>query len=203
EPYFISPSTVKNDVKFEVLDFANVQNRIPTGSSAKDRIDVLGNCLHDILYIYIGNRLNDEADLSLKQINAIILNHKMSGIIDSNEVFDSMGVLFEFLKKTFNPIVWHRELSLECEINGQLYKGEADLVLETNEGYILIDYKSYPGSMDRVLDASSINSPKSNYAGKHAAQLCTYQNMIETLTSKQVIKKLIYYVVLGRIVQLK
>lgn len=203
EPYFISPSMVENDVKFEVLEFANVQNRIPTGSSAKDKIDVLGNCLHDILYIYIGNRLNDTTDDSLKQVNNIIDNYNLSGILNSNEVFKSMGVLFEFLIRTFNPLGWHRELSLECEIDGQLYKGEADLVLETNEGYILIDYKSYPGSMERVLDASSINSPKSNYAGKHAAQLWTYQNMIETLTSKKVIKKLIYYVVLGRIVELK
>jgi len=203
QPYFISPSKVKNDVDPEVSVYADVQNRIPTGSSAKDRVDILGNCLHDILYLYLGNKLSNETNNSLKSTEKIIVNHKMDSIISANEVLISIDKLYVFLKEKFNPIVWLRELPLECEIDGQLYKGEADLVLETNDGYILIDYKSYPGSIDRVLDASSMNSEKSNYAGKYNGQLNTYAKMIETVSNKKVIKKLIYYVVQGKIVELK
>lgn len=99
-------------------------------------------------------------------------------------VLNSIKIFFDFLKREFNPIKWHRKLPLECEIDVQLYKGNADLVLETKEIYILTDYKSCSGSIDWVLNASSVGYPKSNYAGKHDIQLSTYQNIIETLTHK-------------------
>jgi hypothetical protein len=93
-------------------------------------------------------------------------------------------------------------LALECEINGQLYKGEADLVLETSEGYILFDYKSYLGGMDNVLNISSNGSENPNFAGKYAGQLDTYSKMIEYITDRKVIKTFIYYTILGKLVEI-
>lgn len=202
-PYFTSPSKVESTDAVQVYEPIHVQNRIPAGLSSKDKVDVLGNCLHDILYLYIGKKLNGNVDNCLEEMNRIIKNYKMDAIISPEDVLNSAETLFEFLNLKFNPIRWHRELPLECEIGGQLYKGEADLVLDTKEGYILIDYKSYPGSIERVLDASSAISAKSNYAGKYAGQLKTYQKMIEELKDKKVINKFIYYTVLGQLIELK
>lgn len=200
EPYFISPSKTSFDGTVEVSLFADIQNRIPTGLSAKDKEAILGNCLHDILYLYIGNKLNKSASDSLNATQKIINNYQMQAIINNEEVLNSIDTLFKYISKTFNPVKWHRELPLECEIEGQLYKGEADLVLETEEGYVLIDYKSYPGSIDKVLDNATSNTV---YAGKYAGQLSTYSKMITSITSKKVIKQLIYYTVLGKLVELK
>jgi ATP-dependent exoDNAse (exonuclease V) beta subunit len=202
EPYFISPSKVDSDGNVQVSVYADIQNRIPVGSSAKDKVDILGNCLHDSMYLYIGNRLNNNTDNSLKNVKNIISNHQMDAVIDGNEILSSIDILYNYLIKEFSPIEWHRELPLECEIDGQLYKGEADLVLQTSEGYVLIDYKSYHGDMERVLDAASLNTDKSNYVGKYAGQLNTYKKMIEKITNKKVLKKLIYYTVLGKLVEL-
>lgn len=201
-PYFISPSKVKNNNKIEATVFADIQNRIPTGGSAKDKEGILGNCLHDILYLFINNKQLNTTDNNLKQIETIILKHKIDHIINANEVLISIETLYKYLKNTFNPKVWHTELALECEINGQLFKGEADLVLETSEGYILFDYKSYLGGMDNVLNISSNGSENPNFAGKHAGQLDTYSKMIEYITDRKVIKTFIYYTILGKLVEI-
>ena len=89
------------------------------------------------------------------------------------------------------------ELSMEVETANQLAKGEADLVLETEKGLILIDYKSYAGIDD-------VTNPNCEYyAGKYSGQLDLYAQMLEkTLEPQKVIKKLIYYVVQGKIVEL-
>jgi ATP-dependent exoDNAse (exonuclease V) beta subunit len=119
-------------------------------------------------------------------------------VINAKEILISIDKLYNYIEKEFNPQKWHRELSLETEIDGQLYKGEVDLLLETTKGYILIDYKSYPGSIDTVLNAET-----SNYAGKYAGQLNIYKKMIENITNKQVINKLIYYTILGKLIEIE
>lgn len=202
-PYFISPSKVTYDETVEVSVYADIQNRIPTGASAKDKVDLLGNCLHDILYLYLGNKLNDDAANCIEHIERIIKNHQMDGVINADEVIRSVDKLYDYLKQEFKPIQWHRELAVETEMDGQLYKGEVDLLLESADGYILIDYKSYPGSLDRVLDAASYKSESSNYAGQYAGQIDAYTKMIENITEKKVVKKFIYYTVLGKLVELK
>jgi len=204
EPYFISPSKVEDDSDVKVFLYANINNRISTGSSAEDRMADLGNCLHDILYLHIGNILSDTTENCIVGYQNIINNHNLTAIIpDVEQVKSSIDKLHEYLKNEFKPIEWYRELALEALINGQLYKGEADLVLETNDGYILIDYKSYPGRIESVLDAGLKNSADTKYAGKYAGQLNTYTKMIETVKEKKVLKKLIYYTVLGRLIEVE
>jgi len=121
-----------------------------------------------------------------------------SSIIDPENITSAIAGFYSFMSEKFRPLKWYRELPLETEIEGRLYKGEADLLLDTEAGYVLIDYKSYPGSKGELLDPGS-----GHYAGKYAGQLNTYRNMIEDITGKKVIKTLIYYPVSGVIVELK
>ena len=197
EPYFISPSKVMSDDAVKVSIYADIQNRIPADVSAKDKMNILGNCLHDILYLCLGNKINN-ASTSVDIINNIINNHQLKSVINAQEILTSIDKLYNYIEKEFKPQKWHRELSLETEIDGQLYKGEVDLLLETTNGYILIDYKSYPGSIDAVLKAET-----SNYAGKYAGQLNIYQKMIEDITNKKIVNKLIYYTILGKLIKLE
>ena len=196
QPYFISPSNTKYEDKVDVSLFDDVQNRIPIGTSLSGKEDILGNCLHKILYLYIGNKLENNVSNIEDKVSRIIDNYNLSNAINSNDITSSIEKLFDYLNAKFSPINWHIELPLEVEIDKQLYKGEIDLLIETKEGYILIDYKSYPGSVENLLDTKS-----TNYAGKYAGQLSTYTAMLETTTTKKVIKKLIYYTVLGKIVE--
>ncbi len=149
----------------------------------------LGNTLHQFLYIkdrtYFKNSV--EKSETLEELG-----------VDKTMFIENMEKFNQYLKTNFGKFNQYPEISMEVKIGNQLAKGEADLVLETKEGLILIDYKSYAGNDDVT------NSSCEFYAGKYSGQLELYSQMLEsTFENKKVIKKLIYYVVQGKIVELK
>ena len=74
---------------------------------------------------------------------------------------------------------------------GQVMQGWIDLLLELPDGYIIIDYKSYPGP-----------NPQ-EWAKKYAPQLEAYKEAVEQATGKPVIDMLIYLPVRGEILKMQ
>ncbi len=74
--------------------------------------------------------------------------------------------------------------------------GEMDLVWETEEGCVLVDYKNYPG-YDDVLDPES-----KFFVGKYLLQMACYREALRR-TGKNVLGVLIYYAVQGRLLEQK
>lgn len=72
--------------------------------------------------------------------------------------------------------------------------GEMDLVWETDESFVLVDYKNYPG-YDDVLDSES-----KFFVGKYLPQMACYREALEGV-GKTVKDVLIYYAVQGRLVK--
>jgi ATP-dependent helicase/nuclease subunit A len=115
------------------------------------------------------------------------------------DVISAIEDFRSFLDSKYSIINTYRELPLEHQLaNHQMMVGSADLLIETPEGYVLIDYKSYPGKVDHLLDEKS-----SAYAGKYAGQLQAYSDAIESGTGKKVIAKYLLYIVLGVLVEVK
>ena len=80
------------------------------------------------------------------------------------------------------------------EGSGQVVSGEMDLVWETDEGCVLVDYKNYPG-YDDVLDPDS-----QFFVGKYFSQMMCYREALRR-TGKKVLCVLIYYAVQGRLLK--
>jgi ATP-dependent helicase/nuclease subunit A len=184
--------------------FRNPSNE---GALKHCKLDEIEGKLHN----YLNKKTNDSTEVgnTLHQLLYIKDRSYFKEAVNNSEVFDSLGInKTEFIGNTekfnkwisskFDIIKQYPELSMEIEIGNRMAKGEADLVLETNEGLILIDYKSYAGNDDIK------NSSCEYFAGKYSGQLELYAQMLDkTFDSKKVIKKLIYYVVQGKIVELK
>ena len=117
--------------------------------------------------------------------------------VNKEQFIENVQIFNEYVKTNFNSIQQHMELAMEVEIGNHLAKGEADLVLNTAKGLILIDYKTYAGNDD------IINLNSKYYAGKYSGQLSIYSQMLEKIFGKKVIRKLIYYVVRGNIVEIQ
>ncbi|MBI9062749.1 MAG: hypothetical protein JEZ14_12250 [Marinilabiliaceae bacterium] len=94
-------------------------------------------------------------------LSQMIENYGLTGALDGAEINASMDNFFNYLNSEFKPVKWCRDLPLEMEHAQQLYTGEIDLLLETAEGYILIDYESFSGDFNHVL-----NPDDSNFAGR-------------------------------------
>jgi ATP-dependent exoDNAse (exonuclease V) beta subunit len=150
----------------------------------------MGNCLHDILYLM-------ESKLDEVKVSAIIENFNLTGRIFENEVLKAVANLQVYIQ-ALKPIAIYRELPLRMEKSGSIYIGAPDLVLELTEGLCLIDYKSYPGKTTEILNSESLH-----FAGIYSGQLDAYSEMLETILGKKVFKKLIYYSVIGKIVEVE
>jgi hypothetical protein len=71
----------------------------------------------------------------------------------------------------------HPEIPIEAVLpSGQTMQGRIDLLLETEDGWILIDHKSNPAPRDRWGEV----------AGEHAGQLFMYAAALEHVTARPV-----------------
>ena len=75
--------------------------------------------------------------------------------------------------------------------DGNVYSGSIDLVWQTSDGDILIDFKTCPLGQKYILDSDS-----DHYAGWYAGQLDAYTDALEEAGEK-VLKRFIYYPVSG------
>ena len=92
-----------------------------------------------------------------------------------------------------------RIINNKQELNycGCITTGIADLVLETNDGLILIDHKTFPGHFETM----ALSCDHEHYAGRYLNQLRQYKLMLEKATGNKVVSTLLHYVVQGKIVE--
>ncbi|NRT16975.1 ATP-dependent exoDNAse (exonuclease V) beta subunit [Flavobacterium sp. 28A] len=186
KPFYISPSQSAGLAKSEILPIAEVHDRLKFKKAVPE---VLGNVLHHMLY-----------SRKKEAISSIIslLNQNNSLGIDETSFLENIGHFNQFIQANFDVVEEYPEIHLEQLGNDFCVRGEADLVLETAEGLILIDYKSFPGKKEEIFTFGS-----DFYAGKYSGQLDHYSEMLIQKFNKPVLKKLIYYVVQGILVEIQ
>ncbi|MDN5350519.1 MAG: ATP-dependent helicase/nuclease subunit [Bacteroidales bacterium] len=196
-PKFVSPSMV-NPVPTRVKLRHDFNHRITLAAHHGLSDSDIGDLLHAIFYHYNHNG-SDEQFLEITR--RLIQNHEAEKNFPAPEsVIKAIRNLYSQLISDFGkPSKIYKELPLQLAHEGQVFRGEIDLLFETENGLILIDYKSYPGSINNVLSENT-----DHYAGKYSGQLATYHNMIEQTHpgNKKVLHKFIYYAVLGILVEL-
>ncbi len=191
DPRYKNPSSIKSpdSARVEILQDFNIR----ITQTLSDREDELGNCLHNI-YLHF----KPDADKGIfisKTKNIIDLYGLTSSIPEPDQIYNSINALFRFLVEKYGTSVKiYGELPLQHEKNGYIFRGESDLVWETKEGIVIVDYKSFPGTKLQLIDPQN-----KNFAGKYAGQLGTYKEMIEAShpEKKKVIEMLLYYSVIG------
>jgi len=200
EPRYVNPSKVREKLITFVEILEDFKQRFPLsaeknkdGESHSDA--QIGDCLHDIFCVYVpGSEANQE------KAKRILRNRLMQHVFPEPErIIRSADNLYAFLNRTYaKPVRIHKELPLQmmtCE--GQIIRGSCDLVWETNDGFVLVDYKSFQGGIQQI-----ITTDNEHYAGIYATQLNIYAKMLES-TGKSVIATLIYYAVSGVIIEIK
>jgi ATP-dependent exoDNAse (exonuclease V) beta subunit len=71
--------------------------------------------------------------------------------------------------------------------NGQVVRGRIDLLLNTKDGWVVVDHKSAPLAEDRWH----------NLAAEHAGQLYAYGRGVEAVTGRKVIEYWLFLPVAG------
>ena len=190
EPYSIQPSSVLPLKGVKVTQVAEFDSRI-TVSGIVDYA-LAGTAIHDVFCVLEKNRNEDF-------VSEIIREHGLSKEIpDSKEIIRAWDNLESWLVEHYGR---HSEILHECPFTYWedcfTVTGTVDLVWDTPEGAVLIDFKTFPGKKESILSPED-----SHYAGKYSGQFSCYMKALEK-SGRKVLAQLVYYPVAGCIVKLE
>lgn len=191
QPRNVSPSKITG--KGNIRQCQKTGKRIALkGTPEMNRV---GDCIHQI-YSYIEET---PTDLLASKMQQTIDSYGFSSVIDNPvEVAEAWRWLDDFLTKTFGTAVkTHHERPFRYRKNGQELVGSIDLVRQTAEGDILIDFKTCPMGEEAITDPDS-----GHYAGNYAGQQNLYAEALAA-AGETVSAKYLYYPVSGLLVELE
>jgi ATP-dependent exoDNAse (exonuclease V) beta subunit len=115
----------------------------------------------------------------------------------SKDILDAWTNLEKFLTEKYGEkVATYHEVPFKHHYEGQIFTGSIDFIWETKDGVVLVDFKSYPGHKDDV-----VNPSHEHYAGMYAGQFECYERALKA-AGKSVIAKVVYYHVLGVCVEI-
>jgi ATP-dependent exoDNAse (exonuclease V) beta subunit len=187
----ISPSHLNGIGK--VISKHEFKQRISLSRLGFHTMDEVGNCIHQI---YCGIEDNSENPNYIKNV---IESYGLSEVLrSSDDIVTAWNNLVDFLVQCYGKAsMKYHERPFKQFVNGQIVTGSIDLVWQTEEGAVIIDFKSCPMGNDVVLDQES-----EHYVGLYGGQLHAYASALSAAGNK-VISTYIYYPVIGLIVELK
>ena len=191
---YLAPSSMEG-AECEVEQVAFISNRIDINSCDADSYARLGTCIHNMFAVYDPDA--EEAQM-LNTFGRIAESHDMVDCLpDMMSALSSIKSLYEYLEGRYGKGKAHREYPfMYREENGQVICGSMDLVWETENGYVVVDYKNYPGFDDVTSKESAF------YAGQiYGPQLTAYKKAATMMPGGKVLDTLIYYSVQGRLIR--
>ena len=111
---------------------------------------------------------------------------------------EAWNYLIDTLEKKYGKAIkrHHEKPFRHLDENGHIVSGYIDLIWETEDGYVVVDYKTCPGGYELVFKPGS-----EHYVGSHGDQLDCYQRALEAEGRKPVIARIIYYPVTRYVVE--
>ena len=122
----------------------------------------------------------------------VLENHTLSAHVAVDDVLACASRFHQCLKKNFRPLAIHCEWPVAVALeNGQRMNGWIDALIETEEGWIIIDHKSFPGRRNE----------RDQKALSYSGQLQAYRQAVEWATDRPVISQWIHFSVGGGLIE--
>lgn len=151
------------------------------------RMSTIGTCIHNIYAAYDAE-MDEQSAIAMAQ--KIIESLKLSEILNAKKVIGAIRSLYNYLAKEHGAptSIGHEVPFAFVRKNGQLLRGEIDLLWYTQDGIVLVDYKNIQGD-----EANPEH---------YASQMEAYREVIEStgLKCKAIV---LFYATLGQIIELK
>lgn len=181
-PLRLSPSSVP----------ANEAARIGEVIELGGRLEITGEydpaALGSALHAVIATTLTGQAST-----RRTLVDHGMENTIEAGAADESARRLINTINERFKSITCQTEYPLHYTTDdGQVVSGWIDLLLETDEGFILIDHKASPRA----------RSDWEEIALGYSGQLDAYAEGITKATGKPVVSRWIHFAVTGGLVEL-
>lgn len=186
-PRFTSPSTSPQIEGALIGEKISISNRI--GLQGAPDMAVLGEAIHAIIATDI---INNNQDPSRNE--RILIDHDVAESIDKDEVAKMTSNFISSVRSKFQPLNLFVEYPIQfINEKGQEVKGWIDLLVETKEGWIIIDHKSSPKARSEWDDTAL------GYSG----QLKTYLRALEAVSDKPVLSTWIHFAITGGLIEVE
>jgi ATP-dependent exoDNAse (exonuclease V) beta subunit len=164
-PYFIAPSRAAADWpelgRLAVTEICSTDSRLPLGSHKGVDWDVVGSTLHaflaaDVPELNAAQRL--EAATHLLEASGLLATLAPESLLKSGDS------LRKWVASRWPDARWRREISVDALVGTSAgprrIRGTIDLLLETPNGDVIIDHKSYPGAMNTWRERAQTFGPQ-------------------------------------------
>ncbi len=190
QPRDIAPSSVAGTM--DVREYAVIGERMPVNSITGLDYAEVGNCVHQI---FAGiDRQTDAVSFA----GSVISAYGLGNVLPQPEaVVEAWKNLKATLTDDYgSPVAVYHERPFQQELDGHIINGSIDLVWQTKEGCVLVDFKTNPMSKVQLLDKQS-----DHYVGVYGGQLSCYVQALEE-AGETVLATMVYYPVGALLVQL-
>lgn len=184
---YVSPSTIH--ATGPVLRHWHIGSRMGTASLAGHEMSEVGDCLH---HIYCNIERHDSDHFISDLIEAYGLT---AFLTDAAAVRAAWERLTMWLEKTYGFQEIKHEVPFINRHDGRVYTGSIDLVWDTGNGIVVLDFKTCPLGDSHILDSAD-----EHFAGRYAGQLDAYARALGA-AGHRVLARLIYYPVSGLLVE--
>jgi ATP-dependent helicase/nuclease subunit A len=182
-PLRVSPSSIPPSCAVKIGEVIELGERIETKSDYDPAI--LGSALHAVIATtFLGQEATDR----------VLQNHGVQDVISVVDADGCVTRLYNKIQERFSPSNCAVEFPIHYELEtGQLVSGWIDLLLETEDGFVLIDHKASPRA----------RSDWEEIALSYSGQLAAYAAGIEKVTDKPVISSWIHFALTGGLVEVR
>ena len=180
-PQRLNPSTIKPDATARIGEIITLGERLELDGEY-DPI-ILGSALHAVIATTL---------LGQNATARVLQDHGVDKTISAAAADECTSRLLAAIRQRFKPIALHTESPIHyTNDSGQLISGWIDLLIETDEGFVLIDHKASPRA----------RSDWEEIALSYSGQLQAYADGVVRATGRPVVSRWIHFGVTGGLVE--
>jgi ATP-dependent helicase/nuclease subunit A len=196
-PYWISPSQAARDwpdlAVPTVVETMSIGDRVPLGDAKAVSWDVVGDAVHAFLAADVaGVAAHERVDRARRLLAA----SRLEPLLAPEALVHAGDQLRVWVESRWPEAIWQREVSITAAVStphgSRRVQGTIDLLLETPDGVVVIDHKSFPGGASQWAAK----------AAEFAPQLAAYARAL-TMAGKRVIGLYVHFTLAAGVVRLQ
>jgi ATP-dependent exoDNAse (exonuclease V) beta subunit len=190
-PARLSPSAASQDGNDNRAPIADppieIGQRLPISGNPDMRL--LGEAVHGFLGADSIDRASAQREAMAKEA---LDRWGVGGALLPVSLIEASKRLDRFIADRWPGAKQHRELPVFSRIGDQRASGRIDLLLETADGFVIIDHKTFPGAPDTWIEKAMEFSP----------QLALYRQVIAQATGRPVLDSFVHMPIVGAVIRI-
>ena len=196
QDYFVTPSSEEEISGAKICEYITLYPHMQVETSLQVDDAAFGTCIHAILCAH-DSKMKDYEQLKL--VERLLENYGFTGIISPANLLDSISIFNKWVMSKYMTPQNHKEYPIMVERGNQMLSGIADLVIETPNEILLVDYKTFSGHPDFGKNREICEWRARIYSG----QMNLYQEMLERVWPGRKVETMIWFVIAGSMVKIE